>query len=316
MNKKYLLIVNPSSGQGRYKIFLDKIERYFKKNKMPLDVIFTRKKDHATAIARKASRSDKYGVIIGAGGDGTINEVLTGIIGSKKKIAIIPWGTGNVFAREMNIPFSPKKIFKIIKKGKSIKIDIGRCNKKYFFLMTSAGFDAYSIKQTEKTNLKKFLGKLSYIAGSIAAFTRYNFPEIKVEIDGKKHESGTFVLVSNTSRYAMYFTITPRAIPNDGLFDVYIFKEAGKFNFLKLLAKIILSAFSKTYRKKSAVFLIKQSFHKAKKIKLSSAGKVLTQIDGDLHESLPVNIKIIPNAVEVILPEKVIKRYKKYSEKG
>jgi len=315
MEQKYLLIINPNSGQGKYKNYIESIKKYFKKYRMPLDIIITKQKNDATKIAKKHSKSNKYKIIIGAGGDGTINEVLNGVVGTDKKIAIIPWGTGNVFAREMNISFRPKRFCKIIRKENFIKLDIAKCNNKYFFLMTSAGFDAYSIKYAEKTNLKKFIGHLAYIIGSINAFAKYKFPEIEVEIDGKIHDKGTFVLISNTSRYAMYFSITPHAIPNDGLLDVYIFKEAGRFNFIKLLAQVILSAFSSKHRRNQTIFLKKQSFYKAKKIKLYSQGKVFTQVDGDLAGHLPKEIKIIPKAVNFILPNRIIKRYKRLLKK-
>ena len=95
------------------------VKNIFIKHNANLSIVFTEYKGHATIIAKEASQSDNYDVIIGAGGDGTINEVLTGSIGSNKSIAILPWGTGNVFAREMNIPFDPIKACKVILKNKS-----------------------------------------------------------------------------------------------------------------------------------------------------------------------------------------------------
>ena len=313
--KTYLLIINPNSGQGKYKKHLEIIKKYFLRNNVNLDICFTEYKGHATEIAKEASCSDKYSVIIGAGGDGTINEVLTGMIDSNKTMAILPWGTGNVFAREMNIPFNPKKACKLILKNKSIKIDIAKCNNNYFFLMCSCGFDAYSIKHTEELKIKKIFGKISYIIGGLKAFARYKFPEIEVELDNGIKDKGTYVLVSNTSKYAIYFSITPYAIPFDGLLDVYIFKETGKFNFFKLLGQLIISAFVRDPKKRNTIFLRKEAFYRSKSIIISSKEKVITQIDGDLYENLPLNIQIIPQALNFILPAKIVKKYRKYMEK-
>ena len=107
--KRYLLIINPISGQNRYKKYLIYLKYYFKKVNIPVDIYFTRYKGHATEIVKSNLMKNNHDVIIGAGGDGTINEVINGMIGSNKKLAVIPWGTGNVFAEEMKLPIKPKK---------------------------------------------------------------------------------------------------------------------------------------------------------------------------------------------------------------
>ena len=298
--KKILLIINPNSGQGKKDIGI--IRKYFTKKKCQLDIIHTEYKGHAAEISKKYSSDDTYDVIVGAGGDGTINEVITGLIGSDKKIGIIPWGTGNVFAREMNIPLKTKKACKVILKGKPVKIDIGRSNSGYFFLMCSAGFDAYTIKHTESLKIKKIFGKFTYIIGGIKAVLKYNYPLINVEFDDGSTEIGVFILISNTARYGSYFTISPDATPVDGFFDVYIYRLPGKFNLLKLLFQIILNAFTGTNKK---IILKEGMYKKARKLVLKSESNVLSQLDGDIHDLLPLKINLIPQAVNIVLPKKI-----------
>ncbi|OHD61002.1 MAG: hypothetical protein A2014_00855 [Spirochaetes bacterium GWF1_49_6] len=322
--RKYLLIYNPRSGQGRYRQYIDETARYFSERGLELELRGTEEPGHATDIARDACASDTD-VIIGAGGDGTINEVLNGMVGGDKTLAVLPWGTGNVFAAEMNIPVHPRQACKVITDGYSARLDVARISTtlrqgsghalddhgRYFLLMCGAGFDAYSIKKVEQLNIKRVIGKLAYAIGSIHAFSRYGFPEIEVELDNGRRDKGTFVLVSNTSRYGVYFTISPRAVPTDGLLDVYIFKEAGRWNFVKLAAQVLLTAFMPRTRRRK-IFFKKQSFYRAKSVKLSSAHIVPTQIDGELFHPLPAKIEVAPSAVNVILPKRVLMRVRKY----
>jgi diacylglycerol kinase (ATP) len=309
MGKRHLLIVNPTSGQGSYERHISLVTSFFTKHNMRLDISPTAYQGQATEIAREAASDDRYDVIIGGGGDGTINEVLSGMVGSSKELAILPWGTGNVFAREMNIPLQTLKACKLIRKGSSLPIDIARCNDRYFFLMFSAGFDAYSIKHTETMRVKRIFGGLSYVLGSLKAFASYSYPEINITMDDGRTDSGSFLLVSNTSRYAMYFTITPDANPVDGMLDVYLFKEAGSWNMIKLSIQVILTMFSANARKKEKLFLKRQSFYRCKSVSVSSREPVITQLDGDLSSELPANLEVVPGAVNVILPKKIRKKY-------
>ncbi|OHD56414.1 MAG: hypothetical protein A2Y33_15605 [Spirochaetes bacterium GWF1_51_8] len=306
--RKFLLIYNPGSGQGKYRQYLDKTARFFHDAGLTLDIVPTESRGHATELAREGCAGD-YDVIIGAGGDGTINEVLNGMAGSGKTLAILPWGTGNVFAAEMNIPSDPVRACRVIADSYHARLDLARIGERYFLLMCGAGFDAYSIKHAEQMNIKRAVGRLGYVLASIKAFPRYRFSEIEVEMDGGIRDKGTFVLVSNTSRYGTFFTISPRAVPNDGLLDVYVFKEAGgRWNFIKLVTQMILTAFKPRTRSKK-IFFKKQAYYRAKSVRLCSDYEVPTQIDGELFQPLPAVIKAVPSAIDVILPKRVARRY-------
>jgi YegS/Rv2252/BmrU family lipid kinase len=332
--RKYLLIYNPRSGQGKYRQYIDETIRYFREYGLELRTQGTEEPGHATVIARDACESD-YDVIIGAGGDGTINEVLNGMVGSDKTLAVLPWGTGNVFAAEMNIPAHPRQACRVITDGFTARLDVGRIsaalntgvtqmlddrismslNNRHFLLMCGAGFDAYSIKKVEQMNIKRVFGKIAYVMGSLHAFTMYGFPEIGIELDNGRRDKGTFVLVSNTSRYGVYFTISPRAIPTDGFLDVYVFKEAGRWNFIKLAAQVFMTAFMPRTRRRK-IFFKKQAFYRTKSVRLTSAQNVPTQIDGELYHSLPVTVEAVPSALNVILPKRVLMKVRRYAPAG
>lgn len=305
---KYLLIVNPTSGSRKQNVYINYVIGYFEKHNLELKVIFTEYPGHAEKIARWACGTD-YGCIIGAGGDGTINEVVNGMIGSSKKMGIIPWGTGNVFTREMSFPRSLRKICKMIRKGKSLKIDAAKSNNRYFLLMCGAGFDAYMIKQIDGLGLKKVLGQIVFILGALKAITRYNYPPIEIEIDKTVKDKGSFVLVSNTSRYGVYFTISPRATPVDGLLDIFIYKRSGYLAMLGLIFRVAFTFFHFNAMNFFPAFMRRETHYQAKSVRISSSRYVHTQLDGELSGSLPVNIECVPASVDCILPRRTIKKY-------
>ncbi|MCG8570667.1 MAG: diacylglycerol kinase family lipid kinase [Spirochaetes bacterium] len=310
--KKYLMIVNPKSGSVKHQTIINIIKRYFQKYKMHLEILFTQYPGHATEITREVVKKDRIDVIIGAGGDGTINEVLNGMVGSNKILGVLPWGTGNVFAKEMNIPLNPKKACALIRKGQPVRMDIARRDQQYFFLMFSCGFDAYSIKYTENLNLKRFFKRFTYVFGGLRAFATYDFPKIQIEIDDQIMEKGTFVVVSNTSYYGTYFTITPFANPLDGYLDIYVYKAAGKWNLLKLIFLIIYKAMFFSKKRKKRIFLNQQAYYRGKKIRLTALGSSpYTQVDGELSLPLPAEIIVVPQAIKVVLPHKKVKKFMK-----
>jgi len=149
---RYLLIVNPKSGKGDGLKRVRKIRAYFYRHGTRLRTMFTQYPGQATELASRFG--SHYDVVIGAGGDGTINEVINGIVGTGAKLGIMPWGTGNVFAKEMGIYAHPILSSRVIRQNNSISLDLGRMNGRYFLMMAGAGLDAYSLKQLDHLNLK------------------------------------------------------------------------------------------------------------------------------------------------------------------
>jgi len=309
-NLKYLLIVNPNSGARNHEKNLSKIIKYFKKFKTEVHVKYTEYQGHGAIIAHD-SLDENYSAVIGCGGDGTINEVANGLAGTEIKLGIIPWGTGNVFAREMHFPKNLKKLCKVIIKEKYLKMDLGLSgNNKFFLLMASVGFDAYSLKQIKYSIIKKSFGIFAYFLGAIKAFFNYKFPELEVSFDDGCIEKGTFVLISNTSRYGKYFKITPFADPFDGFLDVIIYKEKGKLNFLKLLLSILWNTLTKKPKNNHYFFSKKNSFYRVKSLQIHSpSGNVHYQIDGDHFMNNDLNLSVSEKSLNVILPNKMIKKY-------
>ncbi len=300
---RYLLIVNPVSGSGGSSREAEAVLRYFRKRGQDLDLRFTRREGHAEELAREGSRGD-YDVIIAGGGDGTINEALNGMAESDKKLAIIPWGTGNVFATEMGFPRSVGGICKLILQGDSQALDVGVCGGRRFLLMVGAGFDAYSLKQLEGQGLKRRLGVIAYLVAGLTAFARYRYPPIRVELADGRSDSGSFVIVSNTSRYGDFFSFTPGASPLDGLLDVFVFRDAGRWSTLILALRYLARFIVDPSLPAPPPWLQRFSIYRTPGLRLSSEEPVLSQVDGELGRRLPLEFSILPRAVQLILPRR------------
>lgn len=303
---RYVLIVNPASGSRSHQDALKYVETYFKKHGLALSVRVTTHPGEATELARQAAQEAE--VVIGAGGDGTINEVMEGLAGSRVALGILPWGTGNVFAAELGIPSHLRGQCQVLRRNRRMLMDVGRLKTggltRYFLLMFSAGFDAYALRRADKDRLKPFLGPIAYAAAAFRSVWRYHFPEITAEFPDGTSEKGAFVLISNTRLYGRIFSFAPSAVPTDGQLDVTILRDRTRWRTLGFLLKALWGAWTgrgprigrETFR--DAVYL------KTTSVKLSGPAGVLAQWDGDTRSGLPVDVDVVPAALPVIVPRK------------
>jgi YegS/Rv2252/BmrU family lipid kinase len=307
---RYLLIANPVSGYGLARSQIATVAKFFRKRGHVIDVRLTKGPGHAESLAREGVDGG-YDVLIVGGGDGTINEVLNGIAGRNIKLAVIPWGTGNVFAAEMRFPKSVAAVCRMILQGCSERLDVGVYGERRFLLMVGAGFDAYSLKQLEGQGLKRRLGLVAYAMAAIRAFARYRFPQIRIELADGRRDSGSFIIVSNTSRYGDFFSFTPNATPTDGLLDVFVFRETGRWNTIFLALRYMMRFIADPNLAAPPLGMQRSRIYRTKGLRLTSTKNVFTQVDGELGIRLPVDIAIDPKSVELILPKRSLKRYRR-----
>jgi len=307
---RYILIANPVSGGGSARREVDAVVRSFRKRGHDIEVRFTEGAGHAESLAREAALSD-CDVIIAGGGDGTINEVINGLAGSPKKLAVIPWGTGNVFATEMRFPKSIAAVCRLVMKGEAERLDLGICGGRRFLLMVGVGVDAYSLRQLEGQGLKRRLGVIAYAIAGIRAFTRYRYPPVAVELSDGRRDSGSFVLVSNTSLYGDLFSFTPKASPLDGKLDVFVFRETGRWNTLVLAVRYLFRHLVNPDLSVPPFGLQRSRIYRSESLRLVSAKAAYSQIDGELGPPLPLDISIESGAVRLIVPKRRLRRYRR-----
>ncbi|MCX7882373.1 MAG: diacylglycerol kinase family lipid kinase [Brevinematales bacterium] len=275
-------------------------------------VSYTRYPGHAKELAHQAAM-EGWECIVGAGGDGTLHEVLNGIIGSQAILALYPMGTGNVFAREMRLPTSWKSIARMLAEGHTLSLDVGKANNRFFLLMLSAGFDAYAIRtlsvmegKNRERGLRRLFGKLAYVVGGFQALGKYRFPLITVDVDNERH-CASFVLISNIQRYGRYFKITPQASPLDGYLDVFLYREVGTWNLLRLVWRVVTTLWQ-PYG--GGTLFQRKDLIRCRSLVLNSEERVFSQVDGEPFETLPLEVTIHPQAIRMILPKNVLHKYK------
>ena len=184
--------------------------------------------NHAGEARELAARFAAEGepVVIAAGGDGTLNEVVSGLAGSRTMLGVLPAGTMNVFAREMGIPFdSLESAFQVIERGFVKEVDLFEANGSPFVQMAGVGFDAMVIEETT-WEAKKRLGPLAYLLAAVKVLGETP-PKIEVICPDGRREVGVAVLAGNGSLYGGQFKFFRNANNNDSKLDVLVYKEAG-----------------------------------------------------------------------------------------
>ena len=184
--------------------------------------------NHAGEAQELAHRFAASGepVVIAAGGDGTLNEVVRGLAGSKTLLGVLPAGTMNVFAREMGIPFdSLERAFLVIERGFVRDVDLFEANGAPFVQMAGVGFDAMVIEETT-WEAKKMLGPLAYLLAAVKVLGEEP-PKLEVICADGRREEGVAVLAGNGSLYGGQFKFFPSANNHDSKLDVLVYKEAG-----------------------------------------------------------------------------------------
>lgn len=293
---RYLLIANPASGAGGRPDRAERVVEWFRQRG---DEVVARRTSGPGDATRLARGAEGFDAVIAAGGDGTVNEVLNGLAGGDLPLGILPWGTGNVFAKEMGFPRGLRRCCRVIRRGLSARLDLGRCGERRFLMMAGAGIDAYALGRMRGKNWKRLFGVAGYAVGALLAFARYRDAEIEVRFPDGARLKGSYVLVSNTRLYGGVFAFAPTAVPTDGLLDVFVFKGRSRWGLLGFLVRRILLP-GRLFRGGALV--------KTASVELRSAAAVPLQVDGDPFAPLPRTLIVEPASLSVLLPKRTLKR--------
>ena len=282
---KIAIIYNPNAGSAKIKKLLKIKERLSLKSSVT--IYDTQKPGDATSIAKRECKN--FDIIVAAGGDGTINEVINGI-DINTKLGIIPLGTANILAIEAGIKNDVKSICKLIEKGNTKKIYISNINDKKFFLMAGIGYDG-DIVHKMKPSLKKIFGKAMFGFLGLLEFFKLKKYNIKVETESET-AFGNWVLITNSKHYAGPYKITKStSIFNDSIV-CYVFNDLSRLGFLYYIFLIIF--YGDLSRSKKVTKII------SKNIKISSKEKINVQCDGEKYGNLPIEINFSSESVNLL----------------
>ena len=322
--KRVTIIFNPMSGRpGRRAENVQLMIRLLSKRGVTAEAHPTAGPDDATRLAREAVASGSE-IIVGYGGDGTLNEVIQGMARSRAALAVWPGGTSNVVARDLGVPFKVNDLVPMIAAGKTQRISLGLARsgsefsglsgtngqdsgnegfenqapvaestdkQRFFVMMAGIGLDA-SIARSVNKALKRRTGEFAYWLSGIRHLFLWRAEPFSIDVDGSCY-SGAFALIGNGKGYGGGMMMTPGAKLEEPWFEVYILPPlASNFAYLRALGACM--------RGKPEVKGV--SIIRGKQIRASSEMEPWVEADGELLGPLPMTFEIVPEALTVIVP--------------
>ncbi len=286
--KKMFLIVNAHAGHKQSSRIAEKVMLFLRKNGCEVDFSYTDKPGHATELASGASAGG-FDLVVAVGGDGTVNEVARGLMGTMTPMGIIPVGSGNGLARDLGISTRLHKYSHTLINGSDIPINICRVNDQRFFCTSGIGFNA---RIAEKMGNAASRGFLKYIQLVIRESLFYKPFQVRLSIDGETVEKSVFMITfANASQFGNNAFIAPGANMTDGLIDVVLVSSFNKI----WLPVVAFTLFSKLIYRLPFV-----KYYRARHIILESADNLAFYYDGEPGR-LDVPANILPDGEKLIV---------------
>jgi len=284
--KKICIILNPAAKGERARNLSEKLRRHLPGCRL----VLTRRPGHAQELARGLAL-EGVDTVVAAGGDGTVNEVVNGIVDFGVQLGILPVGTVNVFAMEMGIPADLRQASEIVLEGHVRELDVACANQRHFIQLAGVGFDAETVQATD-LNFKKMVGPLSYVLAAMHVAAQKP-PQLHVVCDNRREIEGCFVLVGNGRFYGGPFEFFPEADMQDGKMDVCVFKKRTHFDLLRYFQGIMSGSHTR---------FDDVEYLKARRIVVTADRKVPFEVDGELQGGTPVIFTVKKKLLPVLVP--------------
>lgn len=280
-SQKIFLIINKYAGHKRGEDVVRQVIPYLESSGNSVSYAFTNYPGHASELAGKASK-DGFNLVVAVGGDGTVNEVARGLIGTQTALGIIPMGSGNGLARELKISMKMDRSAQTLINGKNLEIDVCKLNEQHFLCTSGIGFDAQIAFLMSKAGARGFM---KYIQLVIQESLTYKPLSLRMKIDENRIEKSAFLVTfANASQFGNNAFIAPDASMTDGLIDVVVVNRFSKL-WLPVFA---VALFTKLIPRLPFV-----DCYRAKNISLELADTPFFHFDGEPGQlTVPAQVKI------------------------
>lgn len=304
--KRYLYIINPASQNGRTARNWPKMER-----QIPHVAEIKMTSRHQEAIAWAAdARKNKFDAVIAVGGDGTIHEIVNGLMQTpeheRPALGLLPSGTGSDFRRTLGYPAKNSEIYPILEAGRTRSIDVidaevtsahsnTQMERHFCVNIASFGFSAEIVREVNLSS-KALGGGLSFFMGVVRALFKHRGMRIEMSCDDGIYQIHrvTLAAVCNGRQFGGGMKVAPMADPGDGLLDCIVVKSLSRFAILSKLWRFYDGSYLK---------LGLTAHQRAQSISLNAPGeRVLVEMDGENTGILPARLKVVPSALQVIVP--------------
>ncbi len=306
-SKRVLIVFNPKAGRRR----LGKLRRTIAAMRLTgaeVELLATGARGDAERLAREACGGVNgfaaLDLLAIAGGDGTINEAVNGLMSvsgagatSALPLCIVPLGTANVLAREIGQGFSPAVAAMTALNGEQRQVYLGEANGRCFTIMAGAGFDAHVVANVS-TALKQRVGKLAYVWEAFRQLFLFPYGRYRVTVDGKTYDAAS-VVVAKGRLYAGPYVAAPEARLDSPEFQVCLFLRGGRWNAIRYAVALTLGLLPrlKDYRIVSG-----------REVRIEGPAGDPVQGDGDIIAHLPVEIRLAPVSLSLMAPAAVLPR--------
>jgi YegS/Rv2252/BmrU family lipid kinase len=286
--KRFLIIHNPIAGMRR-RWMLHEVCRHLRARGAKLTIVEAEGLDDDRRLASEAARSRTFDAVIAAGGDSTVRGVATGLVGTELPLGIISVGTGNVLVHEIGMRHGPRAVGECLMEGPTIPITMGSANDHPFALMAGVGFDARVLARLD-TAWKRRMGKLAYLWAVLSELVARP-PFFEVSIDGQVRHC-TWLIVTKAKRYGGPFQIAPEQHLQSERFSAVIINARTGLE----LAGVVLAIGLGRAEKHPQVEIISCS-----RVVVPRGQTVATQLDGEVFTPPPLDIRMDPRSLQLIV---------------
>ena len=288
---KVQVVVNPISGRAGARRVLDGLCRRVREAGWSISVHHTRGAGDARERARRSCQEAVRAFVV-AGGDGTVNEVVTGMVGRGVPILVVPYGTENIFAKYLGTRRDAEWLWRVLREGREAAFDVPAMNGRRFLLAAGIGFDAEIVRLLDKCR-RGHISYLSYFLPVWRTLWSYRHPHMSVEVDGALlFEGPGVVYVGNVPRYAIGLRILNQAEHDDGLLDICVLECSRRRTLLRHALNLFIH---KHVGSRGVVY------RQGKRVRVWSEATVPVQLDGDVGGWLPVAFEMTPNPVRFLV---------------
>ena len=296
MNKSSLIhfIINPHAGTNKIVNKLAELPKnLLSSERFNVQVHITKSLADFYRLMHSIAQ-DKDAIVVAVGGDGTVNTLINAVADLSIPIAIVPMGSGNGLARELQIPLKPKQAIEMLNRAKIKTIDVLKINDRYAGNVAGIGFDAH-ISQRFASLEKR--GLLAYIRLVYKELKHYRSQSYTLTVDGEVVTKDAFMIsFSNSRQFGNNAYIAPLAQPDDGFLDVTVVSPLRWYAMPRLLVDLFTKRFHKNKRVET---------FRAKQVEITGHSTLDLHLDGEpVSFSTPVTIEIIPKKMSILVPEK------------
>jgi YegS/Rv2252/BmrU family lipid kinase len=288
LKRKALFIINPISGGKKKSKVPELIQKNLDTSLIEPTIVFTERPRHGHELAKDAI--GKYDYVIAVGGDGTINEIASSIVGTDTALGILPFGSGNGLSRFLKIPMGTEKAIQNLNKQHVEIIDAGQLDGQWFFNIAGMGFDAHIGEVFSHYETRGFL---TYVKSAFKEISSYKSEVYQIDIDGEIYKRKAFMVsFANSSQFGNNAHVSPDASIQDGLLDVCIVKPFPLYRFIEMGLRM----FFKTAGNSKYVEIIR-----GKVIKVGRTKSGPIHLDGEPHIApADTEIKVVPRSLKII----------------